>query len=105
MNTSAIKTHGGVFQRLLVLYGLFALTFDICFVVAYYFLPRASCGAVRRWLAGNCGKRSLVLVSVWPDTTHQPGPHGTVAVLANFNQVKGIPAGYLIAPVLASLRA
>jgi len=102
MNTSAIKTHGGVFQRLLVLYGLFALTFDICFVVAYYFLPEGFMRSSPQMAGGEIVASAPSFWSQFGLTLLiNLGLMGTVAVLANFNQVKGIPAGYLIAPVLA----
>jgi hypothetical protein len=102
MNASAIQTHGGLFQRLLLLYGLYALAFDICFVIAYYFLPE---GFMRRSPQMAAGEMVASAPSFWSQfgltLLFNLGFMGVVAILANFNQIRGVPAGYLIPPVLA----
>jgi hypothetical protein len=102
MNTSSVEAHRGVFQRLLILYGLYTLLFNIFFVLAYYFLPEGFMRGSPQMAAGEVVASASSFWSQFGLTLlFNLCLMGGMAVLANFIQVKGIPLGYLIPPVLA----
>jgi len=102
MNISPIQTQDRVFTRILWLYGLFTLLFNICFVFAYYVLPEGFMRGGPQMVAGEIVTKAE---SFWPQfgltLLFNLGIFATIAIVANFNQVKGFPAGYLIPIVLA----
>ena len=102
MNTSQLQTHDSVFKRILLLYGLYTLLFNICFVFAYYLLPEGFMRGSPQTAAGEIVAKAE---SFWPQfgltLLFNMGIMTTMAIVANFNQVKGFPTGYLIPLVLA----
>ena len=101
MNMPQIQAHDGVFKRILLLYGLNALLFNICFVFAYYLLPEGFMRGSPQMAGGEIVAKAE---SFWPQfglTLLFNLGMTTVAIVANFNQVKGFPAGYLFPLVLA----
>ena len=101
MNMPQIQAQDGVFKRILLLYGLNTLLFNICFVVAYYLLPEGFMRGSPQMAGGEIVAKAG---SFWPQfglTLLFNSGMTTVAIVANFNQVKGFPAGYLIPIVLA----
>lgn len=101
MNTTFVQTQNGVFKRILLLYGLNALLFNICFVFAYYLLPEGFMRGSPQMAGGEIVAKAE---SFWPQfglTLLFNLGMTTVAIVANFNQVKGFPSGYLIPIVLA----
>ena len=97
MDTSLIQTQDSVFKRILWLYGLYTLLFNVCFVFSYYLLPEGFMRGSPQTAAGAIVARAE---SFWPQfgltLLFNLGIVTTIAVVANFNQVKGLPAGYLI---------
>lgn len=102
MDTSPIQIQDNVFKRILWLYGLYTLLFNTCFVFAYYFLPKGFLSGSPQTAAGEI---VATAESFWPQfgltLFFNLGIMTTIAIVANFNQVKGFPTGYLIPPVLA----
>jgi hypothetical protein len=102
MDTSPIQTQDGVFKRILWLYGLNALLFNICFVFAYYLLPEGFMRGSPQMFAGEVVAKAKSFWSQFGLTLFfNLGVMTTIAVVANFNQVKGFPAGYLLPLALA----
>jgi len=101
MNDSAVPLQDSLFKRILLLYALNTLLFNLCFVLSYYFLPE---GFMRGSPQASGGEIVARTESFWAHfgTTlfFNFGIQGTIAILCNFNQVKGIPVGYLMPPVL-----
>ena len=102
MNMPKTQVQDSVFKRILWLYGLNALLFNVCFVFAYYLLSEG----FMRGSPPTAGVEVVARVeSFWPQfgltLLFNLGLVTTVAIIANFNQVKGCLAGYLIPIVLA----
>ena len=97
MNTSQVQVQDSVFKRILWLYGLYTLLFNVCFVFGYYLLPE---GFMRGSPQTAAGEIVASAESFWPQfgltLLFNLGIMTTIAVVANFNQVKGFSAGYLI---------
>ncbi len=102
MSMLQIQAQDGVFKRILWLYGLNALLFNICFVFAYYLLPEGFMRGSPQMAGGEIVAKAE---SFWPQfgltLLFNLGVMTTIAVIANFNQVRGFPAGYLMPLVLA----
>jgi len=102
MNIPQIQARDSVFKRILWLYGLNTLLFNICFVFAYYLLPEGFMRGSPQMAGGEIVANAE---SFWPQfgltLLFNLGITTTIAIVANFNQVKGFPAGYLIPIVLA----
>ena len=101
MNMPLIQAQDSVFKRILLLYGLNTLLFNICFVFAYYLLPEGFMRGSPQMAGGEIVAKAE---SFWPQfglTLLFNLGMTTVAIVANFNQVKGFPAGYLFPLVLA----
>ena len=97
MNTSPIQTQDSVFKRILWLYGLNALLFNICFVFAYYLLPEGFMRGSPQMFGGEVVAKAKSFWSQFGLTLFfNLGVMTTIAIVANFNQVKGFPAGYLL---------
>lgn len=91
-----------VLKRALLLYGLHALLFNIFFVVAYYLLPDGFMRSSPHMAsAAEVASRS----SFWSQFTmtvfFNMGVVTLIIVLCNFNQIKGVPVGYLVPVSLA----
>jgi hypothetical protein len=101
MNNSAVPPQDNLFKRILLLYALNTLLFNLCFVFSYHFLPE---GLMRGSPQASGGQIVAQTQSFWAHFAmtlfFNFGIQGTIALLCNFNQVKGIPAGYLMPPVL-----
>lgn len=97
MNASRVQAQDSVFKHILWLYGLYTLLFNVCFVFSYYLLPE---GFMRRSPQTAAGVIVASAESFWPQLgltlLFNLGIMTTIAIVANFNQVKGFPAGYLI---------
>jgi hypothetical protein len=102
MNKPLIPAQDSVFKRILWLYGLYTLVFNICFVFAYYYLPEGFMRGSPQTAAGEIVAKS---VSFWPQfgltLLFNLGIMTTIAIVANFNQVRGFPVGYLVPITLA----
>ena len=53
MNTSQVQAQDSVFKRILWLYGLHTLLFNVCFVFSYYLLPEESLRGSPQTAAGE----------------------------------------------------
>ncbi len=102
MDMLHIQIQDSVFKRTLLLYGLYTLIFNICFVFAFYLLPE---GFMRGSPQTATGEIVAAAESFWPQfgltLFFNLGIMTTIAVLSNFNQVRGFPVGYLIPISLA----
>jgi len=102
MNTTLSLTQDNVFKRTLLLYGIYTLLFDICFVFGFYFLPEGFMRGSPQMAAGEAVARTT---SFWPQfgltLLFNLGVYAIISIVSNFNQVRGFPAGYLIPPILA----
>jgi len=89
-------------KRVLLLYGLHAILFNVFSVFAYYALPdgfmRSSPQmAAARAVAGQPAFWSQFAVILF----FNMGVVVLIIVLCNFNRIKGIPVGYLVPASLA----
>ena len=102
MNKTFGLTQDSVFIRMLWLYGIYSLLFDICFVVGFYFLPE---GFMRGSPQAAAGELVAKAQSFWPQfgltLLINLGIYATIVIMANFNQVKGFPVGYMFPIALA----
>jgi hypothetical protein len=102
MRPLSVQTQDSVFKRILWLYGFYTVLFNICFVFAYYLLPE---GFMRGSPQMAAGEIVATAKSFWPQfgltLFFNLGIMAVIAIVANFNQVKGLPTGYLIPLVLA----
>ena len=95
-------TPDSVLKRVILLYGLHAILFNIFFVFAYYVLPEG-------FMRGSPQMASAEVVARQPYFWSQVGMilffnMGVVPliiVLCNFNRIKDIPVGYLVPVSLA----
>lgn len=102
MDASTVPSQHGVVKRVLWLYGLYTLLFNICFVTAYYLLPEGFMRGSPQMAAGEIVAKAD---SFWPQLgltlLFNVAIMVPIAVVSNFNQVKGFPTGYLIPLILA----
>jgi hypothetical protein len=92
----------GVLNRVILLYGLHAIVFNVFFVFAYYALPEG-------FMRGGLQMASAEVVTKQPSFWSQfgmtlffnMGVVTVIIVLCNFNRVKGISVGYLVPVSLA----
>ncbi len=91
-----------VLKRALLLYGLQALVFNLFFVFAYYVLPD---GFMRSSPQMGAAETVARQASFWSQFAmiafFNLGVVTLIIVLCNFNQIKGVPAGYLVPMSLA----
>jgi len=101
MNMPKIQAQDSVFKRILWLYGLNTLLFNVCFVFAYYLLPEGFMRGSPQMAAGEIVAKAEFF---WPQFGRtlffNLGIMTTIAIVCNFNQIKGISVGYLIPLVL-----
>ena len=97
MNTSKVHAQDSVFKRILLLYGINELLSNAAFLIGFYLLPE---GFMRGSPQTAAGEIVASAESFWPQfgltLLFNLGIMTTIAVVANFNQVKGFPVGYLI---------
>ena len=96
MNTPQVHISGSVFSRILWLYGLFTLLSNTAFLIGYYWLPE---GFMRGSPQTVGGEVAMTAQSFWGQfgltLLFNLGVTAVVSIVLNFNQIKGIPAGYL----------
>ena len=96
MNTSQVNVPGSVYNRILWLFGLTTLLSNAAYLIGYYWLPEG-------FMRGNPqtvgGQVVMTAQSFWGQfgltLLFNLGVTAVVSIVLNFNQVKGIPAGYL----------
>jgi hypothetical protein len=97
MNEQTVETRGRVFSRALLLYGLYTLLNSAFFLIGYYLLPEglmrggplSATGKVASFPGTFCPEFALTLL-------FNIGSTSTLAVVLNFNRMKGVPAGYIV---------
>lgn len=96
MNTSRVHESGSVFTRILWLLGTYALLSSVAYLVGYYWLPE---GFLQGSPVTTTGQVAAAATSFWGQfgltLLFNLGWTTVVSVVLNFNQVKGLPAGYL----------
>jgi len=95
-------TRDSVLKRVIVLYGLHAILFNIFFVFAYYVLPEGFLRsgpqmASAEVVAGQSSFGSQFVMTLF----FNMGVVVLIIVLCNFNRIRGIPVGYLVPVSLA----
>jgi hypothetical protein len=102
MNTPSITVQDSVYKLVFWLYGIYTLIFNIFFLFAYYFLPDGFMRGSPQAAVGAMVNKSTYF---WPQfgmtMLINLGIMGSIAIIANFNQIKGFPTGYLIPMALA----
>lgn len=96
MNDQAVEFRGGVFSRTLLLYGLYTLLSNTFFLIGYYLLPE---GFMRGSPQMATGEIAASPETFWPELTLTLLFNSAVVALAvvlNFNCVRGISAGCLV---------
>ncbi len=92
-----LLTQDSLVKRVLVLYGLYTLLNNAAFLAGYYFLPE---GFLRGSAVTNAGQLVASQSSFWGQFAmtllFNIGWMVTLIILANLNQVRGFPAGYLL---------
>ena len=102
MDATPIKTQDSVFKRILLLYGLYTIIFNICFVFSYYFLPEG-------FMRGSPQTATAEIVAAAGSFWYQfgltlffnLGITAAVAIVANSSQVKGFSTGCFVPLSLA----
>jgi hypothetical protein len=96
MNTPQVHVSGSVYSRILWIYGLVTLLSNTAFLIGYYWLPE---GFMRGSPQTAGGQVVLTAHSFWGQfgltLLFNLGVTTVVVVVLNFNQIKGVPAGYL----------
>ncbi len=108
MNATQVATQGrttvtqvlvqdGLLKRVLLVYGLYTLLHNAAFLVGYYFLPE---GLLRGSAVTTSGEIVASQGSFWGQFAmtllFNIGWMAALSVVLNFNQIKGLPAGYLL---------
>lgn len=97
IKSAQIQTQDSVFKRILCLYGLFTLLSNASFLVGYYLLPE---GFMRGSPLMAAGELVASVESFWPrfglTLLFNVGLIVVVGVGANLQQVRNLPAGYLV---------
>lgn len=101
MDTPRVHIHGSVFTRILCLYGLNTLLFNVFLVISYYLLPE---GFIRGTPLTAAGEVVSGADSFWVQfgltLFFNLGIMTTISIAANFSQVKGFSVGFLIPIIL-----
>ena len=96
MNPSQVHVSGNVCSRILWIYGLTTLLSNTAYLIGYYWLPE---GFMRSSLQTAGGQVVMTAQSFWGQfgliLLFNLGVTAVISVVLNFNQIKGIPAGYL----------
>jgi len=96
MNTPQVHVSGSVYSRILWIYGLTTLLSNAAYLIGYYWLPE---GLMRASPQTAGGQVVMTAQSFWGQfgltLLFNLGVTAVIAVVMNFNQVKGVPVGYL----------
>lgn len=96
MTTPQVHVTGSVYSRILWLYGLVTLFSNTAYLIGYYWLPE---GIMRGSLQTTGGQVAAAAQSFWGEfgltLLFNLGVAAVISVVLNFNQIKGLPAGYL----------
>jgi hypothetical protein len=102
MNAPQVHVPGSIYSRILWLYGIYTLLSNAAFLIGYYWLPEGFMRASPQTAGGQVvlaeqtfwGQFGLTLLL-------NLGVTAVVSIVLNFNQIKGLPAGYLYPLFLA----
>lgn len=96
-----IQAHDGMSKRVLWLYGLHTILWNVFFLVGYYLLPE---GFMRGSPQAAVAELASRPETFWPELgltlLFNLGMVTALGIVLNFNQVRGVPVGYLIPIVL-----
>jgi len=96
MNTSHIHVSGSVYSRILWLYGLYTLLFNVVFLIGYHWLPEGFMRDSPQASAGRVVAEAQTFGEQFGLTLFfNLGMVTLICVVMNFNQIKGVPVGYL----------
>lgn len=96
MNTSQVHVSGSVYSRILWLYGLYTLLNNAFFLIGYYWLPEGFMRGSPQTAAGRVVAEAQTFWGQFGLTLlFNLGMVAIVSIVMNFNQVKGVPVGYL----------
>jgi len=102
MNTPQVHVSGSVYSRILWIYGLFSLLSNAAFLIGYYWLPE---GFMRGSPQTAGGQVVAEAQSFWGQfgltLLFNLGWVAVICIVLNFNQVNGVPVGYLYPLFLA----
>ena len=96
MDAQHVHAPGTVFSRILWLYGLYTLLFNAVFLIGYYWLPE---GFMRGSPQASAGRVVTEAQTFWGQfgltLFFNLGVVTLISVVMNFNQIKGVPVGYV----------
>ena len=96
MNSPQVHVSGSVFSRILWLYGLYTLLSNATYLVGYYWLPE---GFMRASPLTAAGQVVAAAQSFWGQfgltLLFNLGVVTVISIVLNFNQIKGVPVGYV----------
>ncbi len=102
MNSPQVHVPGSVFSRILWIYGFYTLLSNAAFLIGYYWLPE---GFMRGSPQTSGGQVVAEAQSFWGQfgltLLFNLGWVTVVCIVMNFNQIKGVSAGYLYPLFLA----
>src|SRR5512136_1694490 len=96
MNTSTVQTQNGVFKRTLWLYGLYTLLSNAMYLLGYYLLPEGFMRGSPQVSIGRLAATGTFWSEFALTLLFNLGSVVVISVILNFNQVKGVPMGYLM---------
>lgn len=103
MTSAQPRRHDSIFKRILWLYGLFTLLSNISFLTGYYLLPEGFMRASPQMAAGELVASAESFWSQFGLTLlFNIGLITVVGIGTNLQQVRGVPAGYII-PILLGI--
>ncbi|MBI5033943.1 MAG: hypothetical protein HZB51_25770 [Chloroflexi bacterium] len=102
MNETRIGSLGSVFKQVLVLFGLYTLIANATFLIGYHFLPEGFLRNSPITTSGQIANQPESFAEQFALTLlFNLGFQVGLIIILNFNQVKGMPAAYLVPLYLA----
>ena len=96
MDSPQVHVSASVFSRILWLYGLYTLLSNATYLVGYYWLPE---GFMRAGPQTAAGQVVAAAQSFWGQfgltLLFNLGVVTVISIVLNFNQIKGVPVGYV----------
>lgn len=95
--------HENVFKRVLWLYGLYTLLSNATYLLGYYLLPEGFMRGSPQVAVGRLAATGTFWSEFALTLLFNLGLVVVISVLANLNQVKGFPGGYIVPIVLGTV--
>ncbi len=96
MNTPQVNVAGNVYSRILWIYGLFTLLSNAAFLIGFYWLPEGFMRGSPQTAGGQVVMTAQSFREQFGLTLlFNLGVTAVVSIVLNFNQIKGVSAGYL----------